>query len=427
MSGFLISLVAFLVLITVVVVVHEGGHFVVARLSGIGVEEFAVGFGPRVASVQREDTVYSIRALPVGGFVKMPGMLGLEGESDMGERNFNRASLPRRAATIVAGVGFNLVFGALCLAVVAAQPIPSTVAAGNPAANAGLVSGDTILSEAGMSINYSSLQTATADFQAADQASGGRPISVVYRAPNGSIHTAVVTPELMLFPNVTSGPLPSDLRGPGVDLVVTAVNGSHPGTGDPGGRARRRRLGHHLRPRLRLDHRDLHQRDHLRGAGWRRQPELATPPPGGSVTAPPPRAPRLPRPCSPASRASLPTSDRWRRRSARSLPSHPRRGMISAVRSGSRRWPGSAVQQGWVEYVYVIGWISLALGFVNVLPIPFLDGGRLLFIGIEAVRRRQIDPKRQAAAIAVSLGFIILVVVLITISDVSHLTSGGPP
>ena len=88
---------------------------------------------------------------------------------------------------------------------------------------------------------------------------------------------------------------------------------------------------------------------------------------------------------------------------------------------------GSAVQQGWVEYVYVIGWISLALGFVNVLPIPFLDGGRLLFIGIEAVRRRQIDPKRQAVAIAVSLGFIILLVVLITISDVSHLTSGGPP
>ena len=56
---------------------------------------------------------------------------------------------------------------------------------------------------------------------------------MVYRAPNGSLHTAVVTPELMLFPNVTSGPLPSDLRGSGADLVVTSVNASHPGTGDP--------------------------------------------------------------------------------------------------------------------------------------------------------------------------------------------------
>lgn len=425
MTGFLISLVAFLVLITVVVVVHEGGHFVVARLSGIGVEEFAVGFGPRVASVLRNGTVYSIRALPVGGFVKMPGMLGLEGESDMGARNFNRASLPRRAATIVAGVGFNLVFGALCLAVVAAQPIPSTVAAGNPAAAAGLVGGDTILSEAGMSISYSSLQTATADFQAADQASGGRPISVVYRAPDGSLHTAVVTPELMLFPNVTSGPLPSDLRGSGVDLVVTSVNGTHPGTGDPAavlGSGSVTISGHAFGSTTatftNVTISGVRDGDGSQGgytAAWRIGYGAATP--GAAV----PQALLTGFEGIPAYVGSL----------AQAIgqivaqPSQAGNDFSGPV--GIAAVAGSAVQQGWVEYVYVIGWISLALGFVNVLPIPFLDGGRLLFIGIEAVRRRQIDPKRQAAAIAVSLGLIILVVVLITISDVSHLTSGGPP
>jgi regulator of sigma E protease len=109
--GFLITIVAFLVLITVVVVVHEGGHFVLAKLSGIRVDEFFVGFGPRVVSFKRGDTEYGIRALPVGGFVRMPGMLGLEGEADAGERNFYRATIPRRLATIAAGVISNLVFG----------------------------------------------------------------------------------------------------------------------------------------------------------------------------------------------------------------------------------------------------------------------------------------------------------------------------
>jgi hypothetical protein len=57
--GFLITVVAFLVLITVVVVVHEGGHFVLAKLSGIRVDEFFVGFGPRVVSFKRGDTEYA--------------------------------------------------------------------------------------------------------------------------------------------------------------------------------------------------------------------------------------------------------------------------------------------------------------------------------------------------------------------------------
>ena len=85
---------------------------------------------------------------------------------------------------------------------------------------------------------------------------------------------------------------------------------------------------------------------------------------------------------------------------------------------------GTSVQQGWVQYLSLIGLISLALGFFNVLPIPFLDGGRLLFILIEAVRRRRIDPIRQAIAIGVSLAFIILLVVLITINDINHLSGG---
>jgi regulator of sigma E protease len=426
MPVFIVDILAFVVVFTVVVLVHEGGHFALARMSGIGVEEFAVGFGPRLVSIRRGDTVYAVRALPVGGFVKMPGMLGLEGETDRGARNFNRATLPRRAATIVAGVVFNLVFGAVCLSVAATQPTQSVVAPGNPAARAGLVSGDTIVSEGGRTIDYSSPQAAIASFQAADAATQGRPSTVVYRTPDGATRTATVTPELMLFPNVTGGPLPATLRGPGVDLVVTAIDGARPGTGDAaallGGGGPVSVSGHAYGSTavrfsdVRIS--GVRNGDGSKGgysAAWRigyGAPVPGEPLPQAILTG----------------FEGIPTYLGDLGGVLGQLfvqPSQAADQLSGPV--GIAAAAGTAVKQGWVEFLSFIGLISLSLGFINVLPIPFLDGGRLLFIGIEAVRRREIDPMRQAAAIAVSLVFIILVAVLITINDVGHLSSGGSP
>src|SRR3989442_2245999 len=106
---------AFILVIFCVVLVHEAGHFAVAKWTGIRVEESAVGFGPRLASRRRGETVYSLRAIPAGGFVRMAGMLGIAGESDAGERNFFRASIPRRPSTIPAGVVSNFIFARPCL------------------------------------------------------------------------------------------------------------------------------------------------------------------------------------------------------------------------------------------------------------------------------------------------------------------------
>jgi regulator of sigma E protease len=87
---------------------------------------------------------------------------------------------------------------------------------------------------------------------------------------------------------------------------------------------------------------------------------------------------------------------------------------------------GATIQQGWVQFLWLIGLISIALGFINVLPIPFLDGGRVLFIVIEAVRRKRLDPQREALAYAIGAAFVILAVVLITISDINHIVGGAP-
>src|SRR3984885_8930558 len=69
----LVSIVAFIVLVGVMVIVHEFGHFAVAKLCGVRVEAFSVGFGPRLFGVKYGDTDYKVCALPLGGFVKMTG------------------------------------------------------------------------------------------------------------------------------------------------------------------------------------------------------------------------------------------------------------------------------------------------------------------------------------------------------------------
>ena len=422
MIGFLITVVAFLVLITVVVVVHEGGHFVLAKLSGIRVDEFFVGFGPRVVSFKRGDTEYGIRALPVGGFVRMPGMLGLEGEADAGERNFYRATIPRRLATIAAGVISNLVFGALCLTVVYGQATPSYVPSGEPTARAGLVSGDVILSIGGSAISYSSTTATDDGFYAAVQRSDGRPMQVVYQGTDGADHTATVTPELVAYAEGEAGTFPSKLAGDA--LVITSVNGAPTGAGDPatvlgnGGPVT-------VSGFVEGDSADRFSNDQLSDVHDG----------NGSATAHVEAAWRIGYGAQVPGETLLPAL----RDGFRAIPSyavavvqvigqlfvHPAQASQQfSGPVGIAAAAGTSVQQGWVQYLSLIGIISLALGFTNVLPIPFLDGGRLLFIAIEAVLRRRLDPMRQAIAIAVSLALIILLVVFITINDINHLAGG---
>src|SRR5205823_1740371 len=80
------------------VIVHESGHFLTAKLSGIKVEQFSVGFGPQLLGWQRGETLYAVRAIPLGGFVKLAGM---DGSMDAGPRSFNAHPLGQRLALTV--------------------------------------------------------------------------------------------------------------------------------------------------------------------------------------------------------------------------------------------------------------------------------------------------------------------------------------
>ena len=89
----------------VIVIVHEGGHFIMAKLTGMKVEEFAVGFGPKILSRKRGETVYSLRWIPLGGYNKIAGMSTDENEDP---RAFSNRPVWARLLVILAGSFFNI-------------------------------------------------------------------------------------------------------------------------------------------------------------------------------------------------------------------------------------------------------------------------------------------------------------------------------
>lgn len=109
MIGFLISAIKIVFLLGFLIFIHEGGHFLVSKLCKVRVNEFSIGFGPKIWSKQGKETKYVLRAVPLGGFVNLEG----EEEASDEEGSFSKASIPKRMAIVVAGATVNIVFGLL--------------------------------------------------------------------------------------------------------------------------------------------------------------------------------------------------------------------------------------------------------------------------------------------------------------------------
>ena len=152
--------VAFVLVLGPTIFFHELGHFLAAKASGVKVYEFALGFGPALLRRRGRDTVYSLRLLPLGGFVKLAGMDIPEDEDaiipDEDESSFNKKSLSQRLAVIAAGPIMNFVLAVVLFAVymglVFIPPTVQVVEPGSPAAEVGLLPGDVITEVAGEKI-----------------------------------------------------------------------------------------------------------------------------------------------------------------------------------------------------------------------------------------------------------------------------------
>lgn len=106
MISILISAIKIIVLLGFLIFIHELGHFTVAKLCHVKVNEFAIGFGPTIWKKQGKETKYALRLIPLGGFISMEG----EDERSEDERSFSKASIPKRIAIVVAGATVNIIF-----------------------------------------------------------------------------------------------------------------------------------------------------------------------------------------------------------------------------------------------------------------------------------------------------------------------------
>lgn len=153
MEGLLYSIGAAVVGLGVLIVFHEFGHFLLAKLSGVGVLTFSVGFGPKIWVHKRGETEYALSAFPLGGYVKM---IGEDPDEEVSatdrERSFANKSLLKRVAIVFAGPGFNLMLAVILLMLVFVfygVPMMSTLVSGVekglPAEQAGIAKGDRII------------------------------------------------------------------------------------------------------------------------------------------------------------------------------------------------------------------------------------------------------------------------------------------
>ena len=147
MVAFLISALKIIFVLSFLVLIHEGGHFLVAKFFKVKVNEFSIGFGKSLVSKQKGETKYSIRMIPLGGYVSMLG----EEERVDDERSFSKQSIPKRIAIVAAGGLVNIVFGLIVYFVVIAcmgnfvSKNVDYVLEDYGAEQAGIVSGDEIV------------------------------------------------------------------------------------------------------------------------------------------------------------------------------------------------------------------------------------------------------------------------------------------
>lgn len=155
------SLVFVIVALVVSIYLHELGHYVVARMSGMKVTEFFLGFGPRIWSFQRGDTEYGIKAIPAGAYVRIIGMSNIDPVAEGDEaRSYSAQSYPKRLATVLAGPAMNILLAFVVMTgvflfggrVVDDGWTVSEVLPGSAAAAAGIRPGDRVLEMAGSDI-----------------------------------------------------------------------------------------------------------------------------------------------------------------------------------------------------------------------------------------------------------------------------------
>ncbi|MGE4219287.1 MAG: RIP metalloprotease RseP [Alphaproteobacteria bacterium] len=356
-------LIPFLVLLTVLVFVHELGHYAVARFNGVRVEVFSIGFGPELFGWNdRAGTRWKFSAIPLGGYVRMLGEDDLRSAEpsdllhpDNAGDSFSAQRIGQRAAIVAAGPAANFLFAIIALAILFAtvgqpysEPVIGTVMPGSAAEEAGFQPGDRILSIDGTDIDRFE------DVQQIVRTGNGAMLSMQVRREGAAEPLAIaVQPKLTQIADPDGAPqqaymlglqrsgTPLKRHGPVAAVWAAAKETYNLSAGMLGA------VGEII-------------------LGRRGTEEL-----GGPVRI--------------------------------------------------AQMSGDFAKRGIVPFVWFAVLLSINLGLINLLPIPVLDGGHLAFYAVEAVRGRPVTERTQEYSFRIGLALVIALMIFVTYKDLDHL------
>ncbi|MDQ3076836.1 MAG: RIP metalloprotease RseP [bacterium] len=361
------TVIIFIIALAVLVFVHELGHFLAAKISGIRVDEFGLGFPPKIFGFKRGETTYTLNAIPFGGFVKIfgedPNEESIGGPDSA--RSFVNKPKSLQAMVLVAGVTFNVIFAwiLISLGFMIGMPVPqgyvastqlentavtiTAVSPNSPAENAGLKAGDKVLRlESGTDVKDNPKPEDVSPFINTHK---DQEVSVTYERAGVQDSVAVVPKEGIVANSVAIG----------ISIDELGI--------------------------LKLP---------IHTALWE----------GGKLTGSVIKA----------------TAVGLGQFIYQAVTGNAKLADVTGP-VGIAGLVGDARQLGVVYLLSFIAFISINLAVINLLPFPALDGGRLLFVLIEKIKGSAINPKIANTINGVGFALLLLLMVVVTLQDVIKL------
>ncbi len=346
------TIIYFVLILGITVFVHELGHFIFAKRAGIYVYEFSIGMGPVLKKWKRkkDETEYSIRLLPIGGFVSMAGEAVEVDEKIPVNRRLQSKSWGQRFMTIIAGIMNNFILAIVIFFIIALiAGAPKSNAYINyldedmPAYDSGLVAGDEIIKLNGKNVSSDMLLLELL-------VNGNDTVRLTVKHETGEYDNIVITPVKVEEDGEESYKF-------GFGLGTESETG--------------------LIPSIKYAFTKLYsliqQMAYI--IGYLITGKLSIASLSGPV------------------------------------------GIYNVV--------GETAKTGLLNLVYLLGYISANVGFMNLLPIPAFDGGRLLFLIIEKIKRSPVSVKFENTVHGVGLVFLMALMVVITYNDIVNIFFGG--
>jgi regulator of sigma E protease len=349
------NIISLIVVLGVLIFVHEFGHFLLAKIMGVGVEKFSLGFGPRILGKKIGMTDYRISAIPLGGYVKMVGEApDAEIDDAMRPLSFSHKSVSKRIAIVLAGPMFNLLLAVVIFFgffQISGKPVTLSevggVQEGMPAEAAGIQEGDEVIAVNGHPV--SDWEEMARWISAAE----GERLTLKIRRDDETISKAV-TPKLIESQNIF---------GETVEKYVIGISAS-----------------------------GAFEMEHL----------------------------------NPVEAIAEGFTQTWRIIeltvvSVGKIIS----GTLSAKTLGGpimiAQLAGEHAKAGITELIFFIALLSINLGILNLLPIPVLDGGHLVFFFIEAITRKPVNLRMREIAQQVGILVLIMLMIFVFYNDITRI------